>query len=111
MAVREHKIDIPFGVVEVNGTELLTITEKPVKKLFVNAAMYVLNPELLADIPKNTCFDMPALFQAAAARGDKLAAFPVHEYWIDIGEHEQLERARQDYAQHFPPPRKLAEAS
>src|SRR5690606_33780067 len=46
MAIREHRIEVPFGVVEVSGTELLKVTEKPVKKFFVNAAMYVLDPAL-----------------------------------------------------------------
>jgi NDP-sugar pyrophosphorylase family protein len=42
---------------------------------------------------------MPALFTTAITDGRKTAAFPLHEYWIDIGRLEELERAQAEWNQ------------
>ena len=62
MAVREYDIQVPFGVVTLDGARISSITEKPVQSFFVNAGIYVISPDALTLIPKDTFFDMPTLF-------------------------------------------------
>lgn len=97
MAVREYDIQIPFGVVDVDGAALLKIEEKPVQRLFVNAGIYAVSPGCLAEIPARTSFDMPALFQRLIDAGRPTAAYPLREYWIDIGRIEEYERAQREW--------------
>ncbi|MDD9899478.1 MAG: nucleotidyltransferase family protein [Alphaproteobacteria bacterium] len=101
MAIREYNFEVPFGVVDVEGDRLKNITEKPEQKFFVNAGMYVLNPDVIAEIPDNVFFDMPTLFQQLAAKGRKTSAFPVREYWIDIGAPQQLQQAQEEFSAQF----------
>ncbi len=95
MAVRAYEFQVDFGVVELNEARISAISEKPVHKFMVNAGIYVLDQNSLAEIPKNMAIDMPALFERWLAAGDDCAAFPIHEYWLDVGRIEDLERAKQ----------------
>jgi NDP-sugar pyrophosphorylase family protein len=101
MCVREYEFQVPYGVVKIDNHRLLDILEKPVHQFFVNAGIYVLNPEAVSMVPKNTYFDMPALFEKLLQDQAETAAFPVREYWLDIGRKDDLERANGDYAEVF----------
>lgn len=97
MAVKEYDMQVPYGVVRLDGPEIRRIEEKPVQHFFVNAGIYVLSPEVLARIPARSFVDMPALFHDAAAAGFKTIAYPMREHWIDIGRLEELERAQREW--------------
>lgn len=101
MCVREYEFQVPFGVVQVDNHRLLNILEKPVHRLFVNAGIYVLNPEAIALVPPNSYFDMPSLFEALLQKQKETAAFPVREYWLDIGRMDDFERANGEYNEVF----------
>jgi len=71
----------------------VSIDEKPAQRFLVNAGIYVLEPETLKRIPRNTHLDMPTLFGQWIEEGRTCAAFPIHEYWLDVGRLEDLSRA------------------
>lgn len=96
MAVREYDFQVPYGVVRMNNSTIAAIEEKPVHKFFVNAGIYVLSPEVLAHIPLDTFFDMPTLFQRLIELGLTTVAFPLREYWLDIGHMHDYEQAQAD---------------
>jgi dTDP-glucose pyrophosphorylase len=98
MAVREYDIQVPFGVVKLDGESILGIEEKPIQRVFVNAGMYALAPEALGFIQPCSPLDMPSLFENLIARGQKTTAYHLREYWIDIGRLEELERAQDEWA-------------
>ncbi len=101
LCVREQHHQIPYGVVEVEGLRVRRLREKPLHRYHINAGIYVLEPEVLDRIPPQTFYDMPALVESLLADGEPVAGFPLREYWIDIGRHEQFEQAHQDFATHF----------
>lgn len=72
------------------------IVEKPVNSFFVNAGIYVLNPEILMSIPSNTKLDMTTFLQDQVDFNNNVSIFPLHEYWLDIGRVEEYERAQKD---------------
>lgn len=93
VCVREHRHTVPYGVVTMQESRLTRIEEKPVQRSMVNAGIYVLEPRVLADVPRGTPFDMPTLLQRLIDRGECTVGFPIHEFWLDIGRLEDLERA------------------
>jgi len=97
MCVREYEYQIPFGVIETNEHQLLSIQEKPLKKEFVNAGIYMLSPEALKMIPHYEFYDMPELFNAIIQKNKIASVFPVREYWMDIGRLTDYEQANKDY--------------
>ena len=101
MGVREYSLQVPYGVVEASGSELLGIREKPIHRHFVSTGMYVLNPEVLQYVKVNEYLDMPVLFERLLNNQCKAAIFPVTEYWMDIGQRADLEAADLVYKEIF----------
>ena len=97
MCVRPYTSQIPYGVVHVEDHQLVRLEEKPSQTVFVNAGIYALSPSALPLVPKGAAFDMPMLFEALMAQKRRALAFPVREYWIDIGRMGDYEQAQSDY--------------
>jgi dTDP-glucose pyrophosphorylase len=93
MAVREYDLQVPYGVVHTDGERITAVEEKPVQKFFINAGIYVLSPQALAHIPRDCSFDMPTLFERLNASGALTMAFPLREFWLDIGRVEDYVQA------------------
>lgn len=96
MCVREYEWRIPFGVVKIEHGRLAEFEEKPTRKEFVNAGIYVLSSEALDQIPPSGPIDMPELFRRLASNRGPAAVYPLREYWIDIGHLDDLQRAQGD---------------
>lgn len=96
MCVRDYEWRIPYGVVRVDGGRLAAFEEKPTRREFVNAGIYVLSPEALDQLPAAGSFDMPELFRRVSLNIGAPAIYPLHEYWIDIGHLDDLQRAQRD---------------
>jgi len=85
VGMRVHDIEHPFGVLELDGSGVTGIREKPVWREFVSAGVYVLSPEVLSLIPAGQYVDMPDLVTLAIDRGLRVEGFPLHESWLDVG--------------------------
>jgi len=101
MCVREYDFQVPYGVVRIEKDRITGIDEKPVQRFFVNAGIYVLAPEALQAIPAGQFFDMPTLFETLIAKGEETVVFPIREYWLDIGQLADYDRANGEFMQVF----------
>lgn len=97
MCVREYDFQVPYGVIEIDDQRINSIVEKPIQKFFVNAGIYVLSPSVLDNIPHNTFYDMPSLFNELIEQKSKVVSFPIYEYWLDIGMMSDFEKAQKEY--------------
>ncbi|PIE78566.1 MAG: mannose-1-phosphate guanylyltransferase [Candidatus Delongbacteria bacterium] len=79
---------IPYGTLETcEEGQLTSITEKPELSYLINSGMYILEPHLIRDIPKDKFFHITDLIKNIQDRGGRVGVFPVSEKsWIDIGE-------------------------
>ncbi len=100
MCVREYNIEVPYGEVKLDKENIVSIAEKPMHKFFVNAGIYVLDPECIDLIPKGF-YDMPLLFKKIIQHNKKTISFPLGEYWLDIGRSKDYERANSEYHSFF----------
>ncbi|MBW4081654.1 nucleotidyltransferase family protein [Paenibacillus sp. S150] len=101
MCVREYEYQVPYGVVKVDRNQLCSIEEKPIYRYFVSGGIYILNPDVLSYVPKDTFYDMPTLFDAIMADKQTTCAFPIHEYWLDIGRIDDFNKANGEYPEVF----------
>ncbi len=108
MCVREYDYTVPYGICKLENNFIVDVVEKPTYKFFINAGVYVLEPEVLKLLPKNVYFDMPALFSSLIKQKKKSAAFPIREYWLDIGQLSDFERAHKEYNHIFEIPEDLS---
>lgn len=101
MCVREYDFQVPYGVVRMDNHRITGIDEKPVQRFFVNAGIYVLSPEALSAIPQAGYFDMPTLFETLITNNEEAVVFPIREYWLDIGQLADYDRANGEFMQVF----------
>lgn len=94
MCVREHTVEIPFGVIETEANLIQGIYEKPHHKYWVNAGIYLLNPEALDYVPNQKYFDIPTLFQSMIDQNHEVHSYKVEDLWFDVGNIKDLERAQ-----------------
>jgi len=96
MCIREYDFQVPYGVVSIKNQCIFSIEEKPVQKFFVNAGIYVIEPKLINSIDGNTYIDMTNLLENQIEKGECVSAFPIHEYWLDIGMKNEYEQANRE---------------
>jgi len=96
ICVREYDFQVPYGVVNINNEDIISIEEKPVHSFFVNAGIYLLEPECIDLIPNDEFYDMPSLIEKIISSKDKVVSFPVREYWLDVGRMDEFKKANRD---------------
>lgn len=98
VAVRRYEIQLPYGVVENDGERVLRLREKPQETFLVNAGIYLLEPRVHDYIPTGERYDMTTLLDRLLADGCVVVNFPLREYWLDIGQMDDYQRAQKDVA-------------
>lgn len=96
VAVREIETRIPYGVIDCDGPYLRRVVEKPVLKHRVNAGIYVVEPSVYRYIPEGRRFDMTDLIERLLDAGRPIVSFPIVEYWLDVGQPADYQRAQED---------------
>lgn len=92
MAVKAQIQESEFGVVEVQGFGIRKFREKPVSVNFINAGIYVLEPDVISLIPRDQKVDMPTVFKNLISQKQKTNVFPIHEAWEDVGTLEKYKK-------------------
>lgn len=94
VAAVEHRVQIPYGVIRAEGGRVVDVEEKPSPRYLCNAGIYVLGPEARAWICPDKRADMTEIIRALAHGGASVCVFPMHEYWADIADVDDLARVR-----------------
>lgn len=97
MCVRAFSYQVPYGVVNSNEEQILSIEEKPNFEFLVSAGVYVLEPEVLGFLRQNEYLDMPDLFNVLLKENKKLGSYEIKDYWIDIGRFDEYKRANDEF--------------
>lgn len=91
-----------YGLIETDSNGQITrFLEKPRRDQIItnmiNAGTYILEPEVLGDIPPNTNYSFERqLFPGLLERGEPVYAYSSSSYWIDIGTPEKYFQLHHD---------------
>ena len=96
VAVRQHELQVPYGVIETDGETIVKILEKPTIRHFINAGIYLLDRDVTQTIPNENAYDMTDLISKLITDGRRVISFPIREYWLDIGQHADHKQAEED---------------
>ncbi len=102
MAVREHKVHVPYGVVTETDGYLQAIREKPTESGFVSAGIYVIGRKAFDHVERGVRIDMPTVLERIVTDKGRVAIYPIREYWLDIGRMEDFEQAHAEFHEVFP---------
>ncbi|VVB73970.1 Bifunctional protein GlmU [uncultured archaeon] len=89
-----------YGVARLEGDRIKEFVEKPRKEdapsNLINAGLYIMEPEVLAYIPKGASMLERDVFPRLAKEG-KLFGYPFSGQWYDTGSFERYERALKEW--------------
>lgn len=101
VGVRNYEIKVPYGVMVTENSIIKSIEEKPEYNFNINGAIYALNPEVVKYIPYNEHYDMTDLIEDVNKEKRKAGIYKITEYWTDIGQIEDYNRANEDIKKFF----------
>lgn len=97
VATTNYHVDVPYAVVETDEQQRVkSLKEKPRYDYYSNAGIYIIKKHILEMIPGNTFFDITDLMDKVIAMDNKLIAYPINGYWLDIGKPEDYKKAQED---------------
>jgi dTDP-glucose pyrophosphorylase/mRNA-degrading endonuclease RelE of RelBE toxin-antitoxin system len=91
-----YQVNIPYAVLETNNGEVKSFKEKPTYTYYSNGGIYLMKKEMLRYIPQNTFFNATDLMEELIKNKLKVISFPFSGYWLDVGKHEDFEKAQID---------------
>jgi dTDP-glucose pyrophosphorylase len=94
MIVSMKHYTIPYGVCEIGfGGRLKSIREKPEYDFLVSTGFYVMEPDVIQDIPINKFYHVTDLIADYTKRKKKIGVYPVSEKsWFDMGEWQEFQK-------------------
>jgi dTDP-glucose pyrophosphorylase len=98
VGVRRFEVQVPYGVVTIEGSSVTQLDEKPTYRFFINAGVYLIEPAVFLLIKDREKLDATDLIDRLIAAGKKVVGFPIHEYWLDIGRPDDYARANKEWA-------------
>lgn len=90
-----YTVNIPYAVFNRKGSRVKSFSEKPINTHFANAGIYLLKRNLIELIPRNQPSNATDLMQKVIDKGMTLIHNALVGYWIDIGKHEDYEKAKE----------------
>lgn len=101
VACYQRDVKIDLGVIQMDEDNWISdYIEKPTYHYFVSMGIYMFEPEILNYIPKDERLDLPELVLNLMRDGKKVNVFNFSGYWLDIGRHDDYERAVEEFAKH-----------
>ncbi len=92
-----YQVNVPYAVMETQDINVTGFKEKPTYTHYSNAGIYLMKKEVIDNIPKNKPFNATDLMEQLIADGKKVIAYPLVGYWLDIGNHEDYDKAKKDF--------------
>lgn len=91
-----YSVDIPYAVLETDNGHVVNFREKPTYTYYSNGGIYLIKRDCLDFIPKNSFYDATDLMEILIKSNKKVISYPLVGYWLDIGRHEDYEKANRD---------------
>jgi len=102
VALNKRVVNIDFGVTEIDEeNKIVGYKEKPVIDYLVSMGVYIFNPEVLDYVENDTYYDLPDLINRLINNGEKVNGYVFDGYWLDIGRHDDYERANREFEDVF----------
>jgi dTDP-glucose pyrophosphorylase len=91
-----YNVSIPYAVLETQMGVVKSFKEKPTYTYFSNGGVYLMKKDMLNYLPKNAFYNATDLMEVLIHKSHKVISVPFNGYWLDIGRHEDYEKAQID---------------
>ncbi len=90
-----YSIDIPYAIMDLENNRITGFKEKPKNTYYANAGIYLIKKECINLIPQDVFFNATDLMSSIIEDSGKLIHSPITGYWIDIGKHDDYNKAKE----------------
>jgi NDP-sugar pyrophosphorylase family protein len=98
VAVNRRNVNIDYGIIHFDDNKFINkYIEKPVLDYHVSMGIYIFEPHVLKYIKKDQKCDLPDLVKKLLKEGEKVSVYQSDDYWLDIGRHEDYEKALREF--------------
>jgi dTDP-glucose pyrophosphorylase len=94
-----YQVSVPYAVLETANGHIMSFKEKPTYTYYSNGGIYLMKKAVLNYLPKNTHFNATDLMEKLIDEKKKVISYPLLGYWLDVGKHEDFEKAQHDINQ------------
>lgn len=94
-----YTVDIPYGVLETSNGRIVNLREKPTYTYYSNGGIYLIKKAALNYLPQEGFYNATDFMEKLIAENKKVISYPLSGYWLDIGKHEDFEKAQKDIKQ------------
>lgn len=91
-----YQVNIPYAVLETKDGIIKGLKEKPNYTYYSNGGVYLIKKNILKHIPENSFFNSTDLIESLIANEYKVVSYPFSGYWLDVGKHEDYNKAQED---------------
>jgi len=98
IATYRRRVEVDFGVLEVQDGRVVGFSEKPRLDYSVSMGVYALSKATLSGYSAGEALGFDQLVLDLLARGRYPASYAFDGYWLDIGRPEDYDRANQEFA-------------
>lgn len=91
-----YQVNIPYAVLETKHRNIINFKEKPTYTYYSNGGIYLFKKEAFSLLSKDSYFNATDLMELLIEKGYKVISFPLTSYWLDIGNHQDYEKAKLD---------------
>lgn len=95
VAAVPYTVSVPYGIFDLNGRNIQGLIEKPTYNYYANAGIYLIKRSALDEIPEDTFFNATDLIEKLIADNKKVIRFPLNGTWIDIGNPQEYQKAKE----------------
>lgn len=101
IGIKEYLIPFAFGNVYFKGDYVTGIEEKPDIRNKILAGIYIFKPGIFKLIPEDEYFGMDKLIQKMLSKNIPITKFEIKDYWLDIGQADDYQKAQDIYKSKF----------
>lgn len=94
-----YEVSIPYAVLETSEGKIVDFKEKPTYTYYSNGGIYLVKRSCLKYIPTSEFYNATDLMEKLIEKGYNVMSYPLVGYWLDVGQHEDFERAQRDIKQ------------
>ena len=91
-----YNVNIPYAVLDTDDGQVLSFKEKPTFTYYSNGGIYLVKRQLLEHLPINEFYNATVLISKLINLKMKVYSYPLTEYWLDIGNHDDFKKAQKD---------------
>ncbi len=100
VAAIPYNVSIPYGILDLDGRNILGLLEKPKYNYYANAGIYLIKRRALDEVPEAAFFNATDLVEKLIGEGKKVIRYPLNGTWIDIGNPQEYQKAN-DLVKHI----------